>query len=458
MRSFVLSLVIVSSALLAACEYRMGDEHGSYRDRDDGDHPYDPSSSGGGSATAVCGRPGQACTSPGPLPNECATKIDRWKELLVVNRSVLMDRRARNDIAGAPWSFRTRLEELAGSATAASALASAWFEQWKTVTSVGVDLAPVTPRPKVDDVLLTPWRSLGGYGATELPLASAPFRLIAIVNRIDLRSDALACSGGAGELRFVYAVTNPTTKAALAMTVIVEIPYPATRTPQEWAKAWHALGEVPFGDAYNEKLATLTSAVTKDAKPDTWLVRTNEIAFGGDALKLPWEMREFALENGRLTQQALTATPRIELNRSPSLIAWAKENKKAVVDGSYVLPSAFQAGAAPIQNSWFTWDMPGLESTTQKALSLGTCNGCHGGATSENSLRFQHISAPDTPGSYYGTNDGETRVSEWLSSSGSSKSDELGKRETSLERALCKPCAAPTPATPDADGGSGYTP
>ncbi len=431
MRAPVVVIGLLLSYALAACEWKVGDEH-SHRERG-------PS----GSATATCGRPGETACSTDGKPASCETEVDRWKELLVIHRSVLLDRRARNDVAGAPWSFRSRLEELAGSTTDAPAFAAAWLDQWKTVTAVGPDLAPVTPRPLVDEVLATPWRG----SSYELPLDKTPFRLIAIVNRIDLRSEADACGGNAGELRFVYTATNPMTSASLEMTVIVEIPYPATRTAKEWAEAWHELGALPFGDEYNQKLADLTSAVTKDSKPSTWLLRTNEIAFGNTTEKLPWELREFALENGRLAQQPLAATPRIELNRTPSLDSWAKENRARVLDGTYVLPSSFRAGAAPMTTAWFKWDSSQMESDLRTALSLGTCNGCHAGERNESSLRFQHLAPADAPGPYYGSQNGETRVSQWLNDP-SGNEDELGRREKSMARALCSSC--------EADGQTGY--
>ena len=70
-------------------------------------------------------------------------------------------------------------------------------------------------------------------------LRDAPFELLAIVHRPDLRDDDLACSGGAGQLRFIYGARST---VAASMTAIVEIPYPATRGARAWLDAWHELG------------------------------------------------------------------------------------------------------------------------------------------------------------------------------------------------------------------------
>lgn len=429
------ALALVSA--LAACEWKVVD------------HRYDDARlpAEGGATAPACGRAGETCEAGGAGADSCAAVVDRWKELLVIHRSVLMDRRARNDVDDAPWSFRARLEDLAGDRDGARAFAHAWLDQWRTVTSVGPDRAPVTPRPGVGPVLVEPWLASSGG-----ELAGAPFRLIAVVNRPDLRQRADACGGSAGELRFVYSATDPITDQAIPMTIIVEIPYPATRAAREWIDAWHALASKPFGPEYNDALAALTEEVTKGSPAGSWLVRTNEIALG-EPDALPWEMREFALQTDahggrRLAQIPMATTPRIELDRSASLDSWAEENEARILDGSYVLPGGFQAGAAPIASSSFRWSSRSLDPRLRAALGMATCNGCHGGErVAETSLPFQHIAAADQPTAYYGSpRDGETRLSRWLHDP-SGNDDELARRERSMARALCSTCA------PEAPGG-----
>ncbi len=360
----------------------------------------------------------------------CDVKVDRWKELLVIHRSVLMDRRARNDVPHAPWSFRSRMEELAGGADV-DAFVSAWIDQWRTVTSVGPDAAPVTPRPAANDVLSYP------------DLDHLPFRLVAIVNRLDLREREDACTGGAGELRFVYTATDAK-GAAIAMNVIVEVPYPAARSPQEWAKKWHTLAGEPFGASYTDALAALTSEVMAGADPRGIRVRTNEIALGEEA-GLPWELREFTLEvtgeGRRLVEVPIAQTPRMDLARSPSLDSWIRESEARVRAGTHVLPGPFQAGAAEMPSSWFRWESSTLPSDLREAFSTRTCNGCHGGERQGDTLRFQHLAPFDAPGAYYGSSSGETQVSRWLHDP-SGRDDELSRREKLLARALCSSCSA----------------
>lgn len=373
----------------------------------------DRSPSGSASTAGAHGEPPGAPRERSPASTSpadgCGITVDRWKELLVINRSVLTDKRAANDTAGAPWSFRSRMEELAGSSDEAPALVQGWLAEWTTRTSVGEGAAPVTPRPSVDAVIVAPWReSLPapadyGPGSAPLPLERAPFRLVAIVNRLDLRERAGGCEGAAGELRFVYTAIDPETRLAEPFSIIVEIPYPATHTPREWAQRWHEVAQRPFGADYNEALATLTSEVTSKATRTTIRVRTNEIALG-EPLNLPWEMREFSLDPAqttRLVQVPLLTTPRIELARSPSLDAWIVDNAGSVLAGTHVLPAGFQAGAAPMTSSLFRWGPSTVSEELRHALSIGTCNGCHGGERpSGDPLRFQHLAPGDTTAAY----------------------------------------------------------
>jgi hypothetical protein len=355
--------------------------------------------SGGG--TTVTGDPSPSAG----VDTTCGTTVDADRELLIVDPNVLGDPRAA-------WTFGARLEEIAG-AHAPADTASGWLAAWTTVTSVGG--APVTPRPGVS-VLADAWKAQGWDPAR------APFRLIAIVNRVDLRDDPAACVGSAGELRFVYNAVDAK-GAALAMTVIVEIPYPKTKSPHDWAAAWHALGGLDFGPAYDDALEALTRSVTEHVDVRTVRLRTNESVFGDG-----WELREFgATTEGTLDQVALDSTPRQDLDGSYGLASWVTQNASVVASGTWVLPASMRAGAAPVP-AGFRWSVPGVSSTLRSELSTGTCNGCHGGETS--ALPFQHLAMGDPN---YDPGQTTTRVSPFLRA-------ELGRRAQSMTNALCSTC------------------
>ena len=313
--------------------------------------------------------------------------IHRWKELVVVDPTLLADG-ADNTDPNAPWSFRRQLEWFAQSSERAPRLALEWLSEWTSLVEVGDDRAPVVTRPGVQTMLLDPWQALGTDAHAErgLPLEHAPFRLIAIVNRLDLALSP--CDGGGGELRYVYAGEDPSTGASLDMTVIVEVPYPLTRTAAEWARAWNAVVRED-SEGYAAALEELTRAIQDHVDPARARLRTNERAF---APEMGWELREFhraEAEDGlTLGQVPLASTPREDLPEGV-LAAALNTHADAVLDGTLVLPSALQGGAASLRTPDFRWRVPEVDEELATAFSAGTCNGCHGGE--REALPFQHI-------------------------------------------------------------------
>jgi hypothetical protein len=401
-----------------------------------------------------------------PPPASCtAAPVERFKELLIIDRSVVQDSRARNDVADAPWSFRRRLEDLtAGDRDPAAAAAHAWLAQWKSTTRVvvapgapGGPQVEVAPRPGVETVLLCPWLRLtpsngcapGCYTCAErrVDLGQAPFRLLAIVNRMDLGAADGACGRDGGELRFVYTAVRPDTGAALPMTVGFE--YQVRLAPgqdrRSWASAWHALGRLPFGPSYNGELATLVARALDQASLRR--VVTNELALG-EPHGLPWELRQFVpggTSAAILEPTATDHTPRLALNHSEELARWIDANPRAIAAGDNLLPTTMIAGAAPMPTADFAWRAPGAEPAAVAAFNRNTCNGCHAGRLPPADLPFQHIAAAE--GAYYpagGTaGPGPARLSRHLHAPGSK--DELTRRAALLEAALCTPCTGGSP-------------
>ncbi|TMQ18681.1 MAG: hypothetical protein E6J90_19585 [Deltaproteobacteria bacterium] len=145
-----------------------------------------------------------------------------------------------------------------------------------------------------------------GPGACKLDLKKAPFRVLAISNRVDLE-----CAGytgaGDGEARFVFGVLDSSGNP-LRAAVIFEYKLPPQRggapyTAATWEKDWHALSTMPIGSPpYMTVLQGILDDVTKvGALPggpnlgtSIGQVRTNEIDFGG----APWKLRETRLIPG----------------------------------------------------------------------------------------------------------------------------------------------------------------
>ncbi len=333
----------------------------------------------------------------GSATSTCEETIDAKKELLVVNQTVLLDPRAAADSGS--WSFGARLAALAGDRAAAGAMFQGWLGTWS---------APRDPKPLADS-----WYARG----------TLPFKLIGIVNRLDLGT---RCGASQGELRFVYAAVDAK-NASLPFTVIVEVPYPGGT---DFTARWHALGKLPFGDAYNEALESITNEATKNTSGVR--IRTDESALSPDS---SWELRQFAVQGGALVPVLLDQTPRFDLAKSESLDAWADDNAASILDGTFALPTGFRAETAPLPFSWFRWESTRMRPDVRQALSLATCSGCHGGERGADTMRFQHLAPPDL--AYYGSMGGETQVSSFLER-------ELVTRASKLSASLCtRYCCGP---------------
>ncbi|HTV20742.1 MAG TPA: hypothetical protein VMG12_18790 [Polyangiaceae bacterium] len=373
-----------------------------------------------------------------------------YPALIVIDADIIRGPLAANASADAPFSFRAQMEWLAGDRDAID-FTQAWLEQWETVTTVGPAAAPVVPRPAARRRLLEPWlganaassADAGAYGTsspspangTPPSWANAPFRLIAIVNRVDLASDP--CSTG-GELRFIYTAIDVSTGAALDMTAILEVPYPSTRTAAEWARAWR---DLPFGggSGYSEALARLVRDVHAEADPLRARLLTSEVELAS-AESPGWEMREFHLqiEGDRLglVQTPLDRTPRADVDAA-RLSDHVLEHADEIRAAGARLPDDMQAGVAPLATPDFRWRVLGVSESLRHAFSLQTCNGCHGGDAEP--LPFQHVTPVDLPGI-------SARVSRTLYAP-DEPSDELRRRSLlldSLAQSACEPAPGST--------------
>jgi hypothetical protein len=230
-------------------------------------------------------------------------------------------------------------------------------------------------------------------------MKKAPFRLLAIVARLDLRENA-GYSGGssAGEGRFIYdlldANGNPT-----QFLVIFEYGLDAAdcTTVLKWANAWHGLGANAFGPAYNAALQSVTDSFAtigaSPGKPNGSAI--NQVRTNDFHLSRPWELREFKLSTlsssvspSPLVQATVAQTPARSRHQTTAVSTYVNANEPAILAHQHIVPlswggSPFKGGAAP-HNLDLGWDGPTPACTTitnpqaRHAFSLDTCSGCHG--------------------------------------------------------------------------------
>lgn len=399
-----------------------------------------------------------------------------YRDLIVLEPGIVGGPLADGRDPDAIFSFRAQMEWLAGGSRDAYEFTRAWLDEWESASEVGPALAPVAPRPGVRR-LVDAWLEAsvrageaaprdasgdapgdaprvelasyapapeegpsgagepGAYGPPEaLPSwEQVPFRLIAIVNRVDLASSA--CGGYPGELRYVYTAVDPVTHRPLDATVILEVPYPTTRSAAEWARAWRELAASPEGEAHAQGLEALTREVRAEADPLRARLRSNELAFSNPEAPV-WEMREFQLQvrgdRLELGQVPLEFTPRADADPA-ALAAYVLEHAEAIEGSGARLPDELRAGAAGIDTADFRWSVLGVSERLRRAFSVQTCNGCHGGDTE--ALPFQHVGPASSL-------EAPARLSRFLYDPDAT-SDELRRRTRVLDTLSATVCESP---------------
>lgn len=207
------------------------------------------------------------------------------------------------------WTFNHLMTQMANQTASGidpSIFVERWLAHWQANQTINTHVVPA--RLQVNNIILNPWPKRPD---THIDLAQSPFRLLAIVSRVDLRRTT---SGGgsyggsatgnfldAGEARFVFGLVDKRfgcTVSPFAVIFEYRVPKCECELVKRWAQGWVNLAAlVPGTAAYNDSLQVLTEQfVRSNANPTKpngsalGQLRTNEISLAG-----PWELREFQL-------------------------------------------------------------------------------------------------------------------------------------------------------------------
>ncbi len=316
------------------------------------------------------------------------------KELMITDLSVVNDARAQGP--DGPWSFGGLVKAMAGRSDP-GAFVFEWLKLWET--SQTVNTFGVKPRTNIRSLIIEPWKMRDGKSgiadAQWTPnLANAPFRLLAIVDRLDLSASDTTSVRHAGEGRFVFGVLNAANDP-LPFTVIFEYEQLAADRPalRSWAQEWHALGAQSFGPAYNSALQAITDKFSgrdrAPAKPNGSAlnqIRTNEIALVlPNEVQRGWELREFQIVGGQVQEVSTKQTPDNSFQNTATLAKFINDTEADILDRHFEVPvqfagAAFLAGssiAAPPANGFF-WRAPGVtRNEARHIVAFTSCNGCH---------------------------------------------------------------------------------
>lgn len=332
------------------------------------------------------------------------------RELLINALSVVQDPARTFDICnntGTPngaWTFQRLMTDMANPSVTGinpSKFVKSWLDEWMTGKVVNGET--IAARTLMKTSILDPWPKTA---AGDLDLSKSPFRLLAIVNRVDLRKNT-AQGLDAGEMRFVFgAIDRKAGSCRPALfTVILEykVPVLGCQAVKNYAQRWTALGDLTIGTAqFNTALAGLTTSVTRaGAAPNNIngsaisQVRTNEIMIG-----VPWQLREFHIAaDGQLRSFAVAQTPRASRDRTTLLSKYFSTNATAILNHRHTVPFvfdnvAFRGSAIANEGGDDFWLMPpdNTDPNVRHAFSIDTCNGCHGGETKvAGDLQFLHV-------------------------------------------------------------------
>jgi hypothetical protein len=385
-------------------------------------------------------------TTSGELTFELAAptgcRVSNPRELMITGTSVVDDP-VRTTGAGV-WTFGRLMRDLAPTADAAPAMTEKMFQTWLTDQTINGFTVPA--RPAMKSLVLDAWpRTKTG----ELDLDRSPLRLLAIVNRVDVRDLA---KGNAGEGRFVFGVLDPS-GFPQQFTVIFEFKLPAKTEADvlTWANAWHELGALPFpSEAYNSALEALTLRFSGKGATLGQL-RTNE-----NALDKRWELRELAFSpsTGLMQPAPIALTPDLSFNGTSTLAQFVNDNEAAILAEKHDVPlvfngAAFLAGA--VFNDLIAWNAPGIKNAEARhKFSLNTCNGCH--ASAETNTTFLQIS-PRFPGSEATLSPFLTGTTVFDPVTGAPRTlNDLARRNADLKSLVCA-APPPPPPPPPADAG-----
>ena len=398
-----------------------------------------------------------------PFPGLTATPLDPARSLMITDLSVVEDlARTINPCTGdgtpmGKWTFGYLMTQMANQSHSGidpSTFVRRWLKKWEF--DQNVNDWTVAKRPNIKSLIIDPWQAKSGGPGAPLDLSKAPFKLLAIVNRIDLRDNVTYGGGSGGEARFVFCALDSTCNP-LPFTVIFEygIQVADCTALKAWGQQWADLSNIALGDpTFNPALEAITEqfvrAGANPAQPNGSALnqlRTNEIALGVD----PWELREFKLfdsdaDAGHLREVTVKLTPDLSLNNTSIIADFINANEANVLLEKHQVPLDFPAGGdhfvggSALTPFGMFWDAPAIASPDARfKFSLNTCNGCH---ARETNTGFTHVS-PAPFGAAAGLSGFLTGLSV-LDPTGNGVSHPFGdleRRRVGLETLLSTPCA-----------------
>lgn len=249
------------------------------------------------------------------------------------------------------WSFKTLMANLnQGTGLTTQEFIHEWLTNWMTDSSVNGFVVP--SRIGVKDY----FPGWNGIDALTLDINNLPFRLLAVMNRLDLAKVGYASASG-GETRFVFGLLNPNTCSPAIginqMTVIFEYGDTASQCGaiKSRAQEWLALDSLALGSvAYMNALKAITDDVTQAPGAAAALnqLRTNDFAFDGLGMFGDWQLREFVVDSGSglLVPTTTKQTPDAGFRSGNAVMAqFMEQNADDILCESHTVPTSFMGSS-----------------------------------------------------------------------------------------------------------------
>lgn len=370
----------------------------------------------------------------------------RKKSLMITDLSVVEDKTRTYDpcatVKGNPagvWSFGSLITNMANqpvSGVTPKAFLIDWVNNFlfsaKTLASGDAS----TVRPLSKEKLVKAWMKNSGLavppagGVPEawetkaLKVEEFPVRLMAIVNRLDLRGNiGYGGVNNAGEGRFVFCFADSRSSCGAGgngpgtMTFILEYGIPITNCTAltNFATKWWNLRTTVFGSAFNANLQGITEVFTKANAKASGVnksalnhLRSNDFLPGTVNISVnPWDIRDFELD--ALTKKLKMIHPNREPMESSNGLATVPINPVKLADmvsfansipfttdinTPYTIPGNIQGIHAPMRvNPLDDYHFRGdaghvISPLNRREFSFNACSGCHKGETNN---PFTHV-------------------------------------------------------------------
>ena len=288
------------------------------------------------------------------------------------------------------WTFKHLMTQMSGKVPP-SKFVENWLNQWLEDQTVGHGVA--VARSAMNDLIIAPWREASGGG--KLDLNKAPFKLLAIVNRMDLRSVDGTEVRSAGEGRLVFGTLDSEGKPlGRGFYIIFEYNLAASNLHElnQWARKWERLQAHPIESRrYSDELSKITRSFTdRQLGPDKHSFHLNQVRTNEVALGRPWELREFKIiqDHPKLTQVPVAGTPDFEFFNNTKQ---GRQTLGAILQLMDGLPDSILGSSAPTPFG-VPWKPANVTSDQRHQFALFTCSGCH---HTETDALFTHIAFPE---------------------------------------------------------------